>query len=123
MENCHSRTRYTIPLVPSSLNKFAGRQNVWEYRSLKQHWAELVIWHCLPRPEKPIERAIVTLTYHFADKRRRDPDNYAGKMILDGLVQAGILRDDSFGHIELRLRQGEPDRRNQRTVIEIEATE
>ena len=113
--------RYTIPLVPSSLNKFAGRQNVWEYRSLKQHWSELVLWHCLPKPEQPIERAIVTLTYHFADKRRRDPDNYAGKMILDGLVQAGILRDDSFGHIELRLKQGEPDRRNQKTVIDIEA--
>lgn len=113
--------RYTIPLVPDSLNKFAGRRNVWEYRQLKQHWAQWVSLHCRPRPDAPIERAIVTLTYHFADGRRRDPDNYAGKMILDGLVQAGVLRDDSFGHIELRLRQGEPDRRNQRTIIEIEA--
>lgn len=111
---------YTIPYVPPSLNQFAGRGNTWEYRALKKRWAELAVIYCRPRPQEPIERAIVTLTYHFADARRRDPDNYAGKMILDGLVRAGILLDDSFNNIELRLRQGEPDRQNQRTVIEIE---
>ena len=111
---------YTIPYVPPSLNQFAGRGNTWEYRALKKRWAELAVIYCRPRPQEPIERAIVTLTYHFADARRRDPDNYAGNMILDGLVRAGILLDDSFNNIELRLRQGEPDRKNQRTVIEIE---
>ena len=115
--------RYSIPLVPSSLNKFAGRQNTWEYRALKKQWKELVFWYCRPRPETPIKRAIVTLTYHFADRRRRDPDNYAGKMILDGLTEAGIIEDDSFSNIELRLRCGEPDRESQRTVVEIEEVE
>lgn len=112
--------RYTIPCVPPSLNQFAGRENIWEYRALKKRWAELAAIYCRPRPKEPIARAILTLTYHFADRRRRDPDNYSGKMILDGLVQAGILLDDSFDNVELRLKKGEPDRHNQRTVIGIE---
>lgn len=41
----------------------------------------------------------------FGDNRRRDPDNYSGKMILDGLVKAGIIRDDSFERIDLTLRR------------------
>lgn len=112
--------KYTIPYVPPSLNKFAGRKNTWEYRAYKKHWAELVAIYCRPRPQAPIERSIVTLTYHFVDARRRDPDNYSGKMITDGLVRASILLDDSFNNIELRLRQGEPDKQNQHTVIQIE---
>lgn len=40
-------------------------------------------------------------------------------MILDGLTAAGIIVDDSFGHITLELR-GEYDRENPRTEIEIE---
>lgn len=111
---------YVIPCIPDSLNKFIGRKNVWEYRELKQCWAQWVAMYCRPKPEKPIEHAIVTLTYHFANKARRDPDNYAGKMILDGLVRAGILVDDSFAHIELRLKQGETAKHHQRTVIVIE---
>lgn len=111
---------YVIPCIPDSLNKYAGRKNVWEYRERKQFWEQLVAVHCRPRPERPIERAIVTLTYHFANRVRRDPDNYAGKMILDGLVRAGILLDDSFANIELRLRQGRPDAANPKTVIVIE---
>ena len=85
-----------------------------------KRWAELAAIYCRPRPKEPIARAILTLTYHFADRRRRDPDNYSGKMILDGLVRVGILLDDSFDNVELRLKKGEPDRKNQRTVIWIE---
>ena len=59
------------------------------------------------------------LTYYFPTKGRRDPDNYSGKMILDGLTAAGIIADDSFGNITLELR-GEYDRENPRTEIEIE---
>ena len=59
---------------------------------------------CSPKPPDPIRRAVVRLTYHFADRRRRDPDNYSGKMILDGLTAAGIIADDSFFCIDLQLR-------------------
>ena len=73
---------------------------------------------CNPKPSQPLRNAVVTLTYYFKDKRRRDPDNYSGKMILDGLVRAGILKDDSFSNIDLVL-CGDYDKDSPRTEIKI----
>ena len=94
---------YRLPGIPPSNNQYIGRTNYREYQRVKKMWAERVGLCCRPKPPEPLRRAVVTLTYHFADKRRRDPDNFSGKMLLDGLVRAGILADDSFGNIDLRL--------------------
>jgi Holliday junction resolvase RusA-like endonuclease len=110
---------YTIPQIPPSLNRFAGRKNEWEYRELKQEWKDMVYLLCRPLPQSPIPRATVTLTYYFGSRGRRDPDNYSGKMILDGLTAAGIIQDDSFQHIDLRV-QGRYDKANPRTEITVE---
>lgn len=95
--------RYVIPEIPPSNNKYIGRENRWEYQAEKKRWAQLVALFCLPRPREPIKHAAVKLVYHFSDNRRRDPDNYSGKMLLDGLVRAGIIADDSFTCIDLQL--------------------
>lgn len=96
--------RYTIPEIPPSNNKFIGRENRWEYQGIKKQWAGYIAALCCPKPPEPLSHASVTLLYHFRDKRRRDPDNYSGKMILDGLTAAGIIADDSFGCINLFLK-------------------
>lgn len=95
---------YTIPDIPPSNNKYIGRNNKWDYQKIKKQWAQLISVCCRPKPPEPLSRATVTLLYHFKDKRRRDPDNYSGKMILDGLTAAGIIADDSFFCIDLQLR-------------------
>lgn len=110
--------KYTIPEIPPSNNKFIGRTNFREYQAAKRYWQFLVSSACQPRPANPIIRAEVKITYYFPDKIRRDPDNYSGKMLLDGLVHAKILADDSFANIVLVLRS-ELDRKNPRTEIEI----
>lgn len=109
---------YTIPQIPPSLNKFAGRENTWEYRKIKQEWKDIVAAYCRPKPINPIAKCVVTITYYFPDRRRHDPDNYAGKQLLDGLVTNGIIADDSFNCIDLILR-GDYDKRNPRTEIQI----
>ncbi len=96
--------RYIIPETPPSNNIFIGRENRWEYQEVKKRWAALIGALCCPKPAEPLKRAKVTLEYHFKDRRRRDPDNYSGKMILDGLTAAGIIADDSFFCIDLQLR-------------------
>lgn len=96
--------RYIIPAIPPSNNKFIGRENRWEYQDIKKQWAGYIAALCRPKPPEPLSRASVTLLYHFRDKRRRDPDNYSGKMILDGLTAAGIIADDSFFCIDLQLK-------------------
>ena len=46
------------------------------------------------------------------------PDNYSGKFLLDGLTKAGIIVDDSFQHITLKL-EAETDKKNPRTELWI----
>lgn len=95
--------KYKIPDIPPSNNKFIGRENRWEYQNVKKEWARIIAMCCCPKPSEPLKRAVVRIVYHFRDNRRRDPDNYSGKMLLDGLVRAGILADDSFSCIDLQL--------------------
>lgn len=112
--------RYVIPEIPRSTNEYAGRQNVWEYRKEKNRWVGMVNLFCRPRPSKPYEKAQVTLVYYFKTAARHDPDNYSGKMILDGLTEARIIKDDSFNCIELRIKQGGVDPKNPRVEIEVQ---
>lgn len=110
--------KYTIMGIPPSMNKYKGRSNVWEYRRDKAHWEGLVRICCRPRPERPVKKCRLILTYFFPDRRRHDPNNYDGQFITDGLVKAGIIEDDNFNCIELVLR-GDCDKAKPRTEIEV----
>lgn len=48
-----------------------------------------------------LRRARITATLHFGDTRRRDDHNYFPtiKAIIDGLVDYGLLPDDSRGYL------------------------
>lgn len=107
-----------INAIPPSLNKFAGRKNDREYQAVKREWKELVYYTCKQQRYETMEKAIVTITYYFPTRARHDPDNYAGKLIMDGLTAAGVILDDSFDCIELRLRGGY-DKEKPRTEIEV----
>lgn len=112
--------KITVNAIPPSNNKFVGNSHNFNvYRQIKEEWHWRIKSAIKTKPKKPIEKAIVTITYHFPDKRRRDPDNYSGKMLLDPLVREGIIADDSFKHISLVLKCGEPDRNNPKTEIEV----
>lgn len=72
---------------------------------------------CRPRPLEPLEKCVVRLTYFFKTKTRHDVDNYI-KFLLDGLVHAKIIKDDSFDCIKLEL-EGDYDKVNPRVEILI----
>ena len=93
-------------------------RNFNEYRRLKEQWQWLIRAAVTEKPSKPIDRAVVHIRYYFPDRRRRDPDNYSGKMLLDPLVREGILKDDSFANVELRL-SAAVDKSRPRTEITI----
>ena len=114
--------RYSVPEIPPSNNKYIGREARWAYQAEKKRWAQLIAVYCRPKPEAPLRGVTVRITYYFADNRRRDPDNYAPKFILDGLVRCGILEDDSFQCIRLELsaRFGEPEMYTEITITEGE---
>lgn len=110
-----------IPEIPPSNNKYMGNSNSHHiYRKEKEKWAEIIMWEVKSQLKKidAFQKAVVKLKYFFKDSRRRDPDNYSGKFILDGLVKAGVLVDDSFDCIKLEL-ESEVDKKNPRIEIEI----
>ncbi len=120
-----SGVRITLRGVPPSLNKFAGRENSWDYRTEKRTWTDIVVWAVKSgkqTPEHPFRRAEVEILYYFPTAARHDPDNYAGKFLLDGLTKAGVIEDDSFAHITLAV-AGAVDRKNPRTVITVREAE
>lgn len=115
----------TLKGIPPSLNRFAGRKNVWEYRSYKEQWTRAVWLTCAAskdRPEQPYSKAVVEITYFFPDHRRHDADNYAGKFLLDGLTKAGVIVDDDLSHISVTV-VGDYDKQNPRTQVTITETE
>lgn len=113
-----------IPEIPESNNKFMGNSNSYHiYRNEKKKWEEMIILYSHGHtPEEPFNQAIVTLQYYFSTRHRRDPDNYSGKMLLDGLTKAGLIADDSFSNIQLKIKGGY-DKENPRTEITIEKCE
>ena len=104
--------------TPPSMNKFLGRKNEWEWRGVKKNWTEKVYLACQPSPPKAYESALVRIDYFFKTRLRRDPDNFSGKMLLDGLTRAGVIVDDDFGHIALAV-HGHVDPDDPRTEITV----
>ena len=77
-------------------NKFKGAQMKAGYTNMAYYAAkEQLRGVTFTRP--------VAVTFRFVEKdRRRDLDNIAGfahKVILDGLVQAGVLADDGWNEV------------------------
>ena len=105
--------------IPPSNNQYMGNShNFNEYSQEKKRWHWLIKSALKEKPKKPIEKAIVKITYYFKTNHRRDPDNYSGKMLLDPLVREGVLVDDSFKVVTLVL-SADYDKEKPRTEIEI----
>lgn len=95
----------TINDIPPSNNKFIGRKNIWEYQRYKKEWAMLVRAgiNMAEMPKEPYKRSEIHIHYIFPTRTRHDPDNYAGKLLLDPLTANGIIADDNFNAIRLVL--------------------
>ena len=119
------RVKIVVNEIPPSNNEYMGKTykySVYQEEKKRWHWLIKAAIKRAEKPKKPIEKAIVNITYYFKTKTRRDPDNYSGKMLLDPLVREGILIDDSFDVVTLVLDAGY-DKDNPRTEIKIRSVE
>ena len=113
--------KVSVLKIPPSNNQFMGNSHSYiPYHKQKTEWHWLIKAAIKEKPKEPLQKAVVTITYYFPDRRRRDPDNYSGKFILDPLVSEGVLSDDSFSVVTLVLK-ADVDKRNPRTEITVEA--
>jgi crossover junction endodeoxyribonuclease RusA len=78
---------------------------------VRRAWREAGTVHARAGRLPQLGRAHVTITFRFTDRRRRDVHNLypTAKAIIDGLVDAGVLIDDSDQYLTgPDLRVGEP---------------
>ena len=75
----------------------------------------------IDRPDEPLEKAHLTITFRASDKRRRDMDNLlsASKAYVDGLVAAGVIADDSSDNLSYSLYY-EKNKEHAATIFDIE---
>lgn len=92
-----------IPRRAPNLNDLLrAKHNDNGYSRLKRGWADTVALVALRRGPQP---SLGPCSVHFElvePDKRRDPDNIAAaasKLILDGLVKAGVLEGDGWAHI------------------------
>lgn len=104
-----------IPLRPVSNNRFYSGMHWGKRKALADRW-HVAVWVALQAAGLGgvrFERCRITVTALYADRRHLiDPDNLCAKVVIDGLVRAGLLPDDAPEHVEevvLRVRVIKPD--------------
>lgn len=81
----------------------SGRGKGNAYSRLKAEWTDAVIALANSSKLPPLKRSVVFRFTWVEKDRRRDPDNVAAggrKLILDGLVAAGVLRGDGWRYVQ-----------------------
>jgi Holliday junction resolvase RusA-like endonuclease len=95
-----------------------GRGKYQPYAEMKEEYTNMVAWLAKKLPK--YERVNIHITWNEPNARR-DPDNIAGgqKFILDGLVRAGTIPNDSQKYIANIMHKFEVDRQDPRVEVEL----
>lgn len=97
-----------------------ARANKYKAAENKKIYTELVAWTAKAQRIPKMERVNLTITW-FEGSKKRDPDNiHAGiKFILDGLVQAGVIPNDTQRYVGDVLHRIRTDRKKPRIEVEL----
>lgn len=73
----------------------AERSNRFMAAKIKKTETERAAWEVI-QPEKVVGKAVINFDWYTKDERK-DPDNisFAKKFLLDGMVMAGLLENDT----------------------------
>lgn len=96
-----------------------GRGKYQPYSIMKQTYTDMVAWLAKKLPK--YNKVDITITW-YEPNTRRDIDNISGggtKFLLDGLVKAGTIKDDSQRYVKSIRHVFGVDRENPRVEAEI----
>jgi len=112
--------RLNLPWPDSRL--LPNRKLHWTLKAAAARNARTVAWAIAYAEwgHDTITACTAHVTFYPPDKRRRDLDNLlrACKPYWDGMVDAGLLKDDSCIR-QISVTMGEPDKHNARVEIEL----
>ncbi|MBQ8559403.1 MAG: hypothetical protein IJ439_05400 [Tyzzerella sp.] len=89
--------------------------------ALKQRWKDFIKWFVKEQgyANLRIDECEIYQTVYYATNRRHDIDNSIGKFLYDGLVESGMIVDDSSQHIKKITLTCGVDATNPRTELKI----
>lgn len=112
--------KVVIPGEMPGMNKIidASKAHYQAYSRLKKENTNAVTWPC--KKLEPIKSAYLEITWYCKNKMR-DPDNIAAavKFIWDGLVEAGVLKNDGWKENKGWSNDFKVDKKNPRIEIII----
>tara|TARA_R100001594_G_scaffold292_1_gene1220 strand:+ start:5994 stop:6365 length:372 start_codon:yes stop_codon:yes gene_type:complete len=118
--------KIVLPNLPPKEANPNSNSHYYVRSKVRREQQEQIIGYVLAntnRPPEPLHKAHITITWRASDKRNRDIDNLfsAMKGSLDGLVNVGVLLDDSAKHVSYTLKYewGDEVKENQ-TIIQID---
>jgi Holliday junction resolvase RusA-like endonuclease len=113
-----------FPGTFTDLNTYinAERRNRFIAAKIKKEETERVYWVCKEAVVQPVQEYPVNIhiSYYMPNKRK-DPDNFlfSKKFLFDGLVMAGVLRNDTWGEIRAIQEDWSVDKENPRIELEV----
>lgn len=116
--------KFTIQGELTDLNAYIGALNSsrWGGNAIKQSETNRVMYEALQAKLGAITAYPVKLEFRwYAKDKRKDIDNtaFAKKFVLDGLVEAGVLADDSRKYVSGFSDEFFVDKENPRVEVEI----
>lgn len=103
----------------------AARSHWSKGAKMKREYTDLIYFECLSQHIMPFENKVnITVTFYEKD-RRRDDDNVISslKWILDGIVKARVIKDDSPKYVKLYINEIKYDKDFPRIEVEINESE
>lgn len=99
----------------------AERGNRFAAAKIKKEATEYVRLECLAQHIVKFTRSVYLTFYWYCKDKRKDKDNieFAKKFIFDGMVQAGVLKNDGWDNIENYHHEWFIDKDNPRVAVEI----
>jgi crossover junction endodeoxyribonuclease RusA len=92
-------------LLPFQRPRTSNARQNWRVRAQEvRHWRHATDMLCRAQRIPPCQRIRVGLVFAAPDNRRRDASNLADsvKPALDGIVDSGIVRDDTAEFVSVR---------------------
>lgn len=118
------RAVLTVPGRFPSLNDYvsAERSDRQAGARMKREETDRVAWEALSQRVPAFTEPVAVRILWVEPNRRRDLDNvaFAAKFVLDGLVRAGILQDDSQRWVRALQHTFEVDPDAPRVVVELD---
>lgn len=109
-----------------SLNEYtnANRTNKYAGGRVKRKSTELVSLYCKAQLKEKYKKVFLEIDWYEKDEKK-DPDNiiFAKKFILDGLVEAGIVKNDNRKHVAGFKERVLTDKLNPRIEVRIYESE